>query len=84
VGAILQYKNLENIGSMSNESTRQENLRKRMVGLGVTVMLFNVTFNIISFISWQSVLLMEEIRVPGKNLHQCVLYIPNHDDSRMG
>ena len=65
--SIKSYKNLENIGSVSNESTRQENLRKRMVGLGVTVMLFNATFNIISFISWQSVLLVEEIGVPGKN-----------------
>ena len=29
-------------------------------------MVFNSTFNNISVISWQSVLLMEETRVPGK------------------
>jgi len=30
-------------------------------------MVFNVTFNIISVISWQSVLLVEETRVPREN-----------------
>jgi hypothetical protein len=30
-------------------------------------MLFSATFNNISVISWQSVLLVEETRVPGKN-----------------
>ena len=30
-------------------------------------MLFNATFNNISVISWQSVLLVEETRVPGEN-----------------
>jgi hypothetical protein len=30
-------------------------------------MMFNTTFNNISVISWQSVLLVEEIRVPGEN-----------------
>jgi hypothetical protein len=30
-------------------------------------MVLNATFNNISVISWQSVLLMEEIRVPGEN-----------------
>ena len=30
-------------------------------------MVFNTTFNNISVISWQSVLLMEETRVPGEN-----------------
>jgi hypothetical protein len=29
-------------------------------------MVFNATFNNISVISWQSVLLIEEIRVPGE------------------
>jgi hypothetical protein len=32
-------------------------------------MVFNTTFNNISFISWRSVLLVEETRVPGEN-HQ--------------
>ena len=31
-------------------------------------MVFNSTFNIISVISWRSVLLMEETGVPGVNL----------------
>ena len=30
-------------------------------------MVFNTTFNNISVISWQSVLLMEETEVPGEN-----------------
>ena len=30
-------------------------------------MVFNTTFNNISAISWQSVLLVEETRVPGEN-----------------
>jgi len=30
-------------------------------------MVFNATFNIISVISWQSVLLVEETRVPREN-----------------
>jgi hypothetical protein len=33
----------------------------------VRVMVFNATFNNISVISWQSVLLLEETRVPGEN-----------------
>ena len=35
--------------------------------LKVRVMVFNVTFNNISVISWQSVLLAEEIRISGEN-----------------
>jgi hypothetical protein len=35
--------------------------------LVVKVVVFNTTFNNISVISWQSVLLMEEARVPGEN-----------------
>ena len=30
-------------------------------------MVFNVTFNNISVVSWQSVLLAEETRIPGEN-----------------
>jgi hypothetical protein len=30
-------------------------------------MVFNATFNNISVIAWQSVLLVEEIRVPGES-----------------
>jgi hypothetical protein len=32
-------------------------------------MVFNATFNIISVISWRSVLLVEEIGVPGKTTY---------------
>jgi hypothetical protein len=39
--------------------------------IGVMVMMFNTTFNNISAILWRSVLMMEEIRVPGEN-HQPV------------
>jgi hypothetical protein len=35
--------------------------------IGVMVMVFNATFNKISVISWRSVLLVEEIGVPGGN-----------------
>ena len=38
---------------------------------GFGFMLFNTTFNNISVISWQSVLLMEETGVPGEN-HRAV------------
>ena len=34
---------------------------------GVIVMMFNATFNNISVISWRSVLLVEETRVPEEN-----------------
>jgi len=43
------------------------NIKKRMEGLGVRVMVFNTTFNNISIISWWSVLLLEETAVPGEN-----------------
>jgi hypothetical protein len=35
----------------------------------VMVIVFNTTFNNISVISWQSVLLVEETRVPGETHH---------------
>jgi len=36
------------------------------MGVGMGVMVFNATFNNISVISWQSVLLVEETGVPGE------------------
>ena len=36
-------------------------------GVRVRVMVFNATFKNISAISWQSVLLVEEIGVPGEH-----------------
>jgi len=38
-----------------------------MVGCHLRFMVFNATFNNISVISWQSVLLMEETEVPVEN-----------------
>ena len=38
--------------------------------IGVRVMVFNATFNNISVISWQSVLLVEETRGPRENHRQ--------------
>ena len=35
-------------------------------GIGIMIMVFNATFNNISAISWQSVLLVEETGVPGE------------------
>jgi hypothetical protein len=35
--------------------------------IGVSVMVFNVTFNNISVISWRSVLLVEKTGEPGEN-----------------
>ena len=50
------------------------------------VVVFNVTFNNISVISWRSVLLVEETRVSGKNhrpdkllSHNVVLSTPCHE-----
>ena len=37
------------------------------IGVRVRVMVFNVTFNNISAISWRSVLLVEETEAPGEN-----------------
>jgi hypothetical protein len=44
----------------------QEKLSKLQDTLAL-VMAFNATFNNISVISWQSVLLVEETKVPGEN-----------------
>ena len=56
----------------------------------VIVMVFNATFNNISVISWRTVLLVEETRVPVENLrpaashwltlsHKVVLNTPHHE-----
>ena len=37
------------------------------IHVGVRVMVFNVTFNNISVISWRSVLFVDETGVPGEN-----------------
>jgi hypothetical protein len=55
-------------------------------------MVFNATFNTISAISWHSVLLVEETRVPGENhrpvashwqtlSHNVVSSTPGHEQS---
>jgi hypothetical protein len=50
-----------------------ENIIHVIISIGIDgwFMLFNATFNNISNISWQSVLLVEETEVPGEN-HQPV------------
>jgi hypothetical protein len=47
---------------------RPYTLSNQISEVGVSVMEFNATFNNISVISWQSVLLVEETGVPGENL----------------
>jgi hypothetical protein len=45
-------------------------------------MMFNATFNNISVISWQSVLLIEEVEVPGKATglaHVTVILYPTNE-----
>ena len=42
-------------------------LQTLLIVLMVLVMVFNATFNNISGISWQSVLLVEKTRIPGEN-----------------
>jgi len=46
---------------------KQDNDEIALRGVGVGLMVFNTTFNNISVISWRSVLLMEETRVPRDN-----------------
>jgi hypothetical protein len=41
------------------------------------IMVFNTTFNNTSAISWQSVLLVEETRVPGENHRPVVSHLQN-------
>ena len=45
------------------------------IGLGVRVMVFKDTFNNISVISWRSVLLVEETRVPVENHRPAVSHL---------
>ena len=47
---------------------RPHTLSNQISEVGVSVMEFNATFNNISVISWQSVLLVEETGVSGENL----------------
>jgi hypothetical protein len=42
-------------------------IHENIYGVRVRVMVFNGTFNTISVISWRSVLLVEEIELPGEN-----------------
>jgi hypothetical protein len=48
---------------------------------GFVFMMFNATFNNISVISWQSVLLLEETAVPGEKTlsHNVVSSTPCHE-----
>jgi len=44
-----------------------KNFKQRVFWLRFRFMVFNATFNNISVISWRSVFLVEETRVPGEN-----------------
>jgi len=55
-----------------------------LVNIVITgVMVFNATFNNISVISWRSVLLVEEIGVPGEN-HQPATIVITYSTNAMG
>jgi hypothetical protein len=58
-----------------NNSTINEKPKLKQ-NKGVRVMVFNATFNNISVISWQSVLLVEETGVPGENHRPVASYCP--------
>jgi hypothetical protein len=55
-------------GAVRAKATRGCGVKgQKVVTKGLWFMVFNATFNNISFISWQSVLLVDEIRVPREN-----------------
>jgi hypothetical protein len=68
-----QHVNYQNphLTDMHSRATYKNTNQQPMYGSTqnqhVKVMVFNATFNNISVISWQSVLLVEETRVPGEN-----------------
>jgi hypothetical protein len=49
------------------QNSRLQSKRRYQIYLSVCLMVFNATFNNISFISWPSVLLVEETGGPGEN-----------------
>ena len=51
----------------SLKSTLINYFKKNLTSMFVCLMVFNATFNNISLISWRSVLLVEETRVPREN-----------------
>ena len=59
---------MQNKLSLCEQVNQRAETRKAIVGSGLVLglMVFNATFNNISAISWQSVLLLEETRVPGE------------------
>jgi hypothetical protein len=76
--------------SESNEECTDKHSISNISEAGWGIMVFNATFNNISVISWQSVLLMEETRVPGENhwpvtihwqtlSHYAVASTPSHE-----
>jgi hypothetical protein len=66
--AAYQFLSTKSILCVTGEHTDYFLLPKEDIWIfGVLVMVFNATFNNISVISWQSVLLMEETEVPCEN-----------------
>jgi hypothetical protein len=50
-------------------------IKPRKIRVGVRVMVFNDTFNNISIISWQLVLLMKETRISRENHRPAPIYL---------
>ena len=55
----------------------------KLFGVRDFIMVFNATFNNISVISWQSILLVEETEVPGENHWTAASYITDKLDHIM-
>jgi hypothetical protein len=65
---IQNGENIEQFGRITvSVSITPRSIHKMQDTRRVRVMVFNATFNNISDISWRSVLLVEETRVPGEN-----------------
>ena len=65
---IQNGENIEKFGRITvSVSITPRSIHKMQDTRRVRVMVFNATFNNISDISWRSVLLVEETRVPGEN-----------------
>jgi hypothetical protein len=67
--------NPETQTTLDIERKTNKKIKKKHVSLGVKevrVMVSNATFNNISVISWRSVLLVEDIGVPGENRFFCI------------
>ena len=69
---LYDYKKIHFVGDLDFKIFMKLYLSFSMQKIGWLAMVFNVTFNNISVISWRSILLVEETRVPGENHHPAV------------